>query len=65
MTDIYLPVNIKVKNPVAFYEALDKFHIIKNYDDFFQLVATEVNDLLHRNLRVRILKNNRYKGIET
>ena len=46
MKDGYPPVIIKVENRLAYYEALDKAHTTQDYDDFIQLVAAEVNDLL-------------------
>jgi Fic family protein len=38
------PIVIKVENRLNYYEALDKAHTQKDYDDFIQLVAKEVED---------------------
>ena len=38
----FLPVIIKVANRLEYYDALDKAHTTKDYNDFIQLVATEV-----------------------
>ena len=46
MKDGFLPVIIKVENRLAYYEALDKAHAQKDYDNFIQLVATAVEDSL-------------------
>lgn len=46
MKDGFPPVIIKVENRLAYYEALDKAHTQKDYDDFIQLVATAVEDSL-------------------
>ncbi|KEF39630.1 hypothetical protein M670_00651 [Schinkia azotoformans MEV2011] len=46
MKDGFPPVIIKVENRIAYYEALDKAHTQKDYDDFIQLVATAVEDSL-------------------
>lgn len=42
MKDGFPPVVIKVENRLGYYEALDKAHTQKVYDDFIQLVAKEV-----------------------
>ncbi|MGW9019410.1 Fic family protein [Priestia megaterium] len=39
-------VVIKVENRLAYYEALDKSHTTKNYQDFIQLIVKEVEDSL-------------------
>lgn len=41
MKDGFPPVVIKVENRLGYYEALDKAHTQKVYDDFIQLVAKE------------------------
>ena len=46
------PVIIKVENQIEYYNALDKAHTTKNYNDFIQLVATEVEDSLNLYLSV-------------
>lgn len=46
MKDGFPPVIIKVENRVVYYEALDKAHTQKDFDDFIQLVATAVEDSL-------------------
>lgn len=46
MKDGFPPIVIKVKNRLAYYEALDKSHIKEDYSDFIQLVAQEVKDSL-------------------
>ncbi|PMC36212.1 cell filamentation protein Fic [Bacillus sp. UMB0899] len=46
MKDGYPPVVIKVKNRLAYYEALDISHTNEDYSDFIQLVAEEVEDSL-------------------
>ncbi|MDH2449322.1 Fic family protein (plasmid) [Priestia megaterium] len=38
---------IKVENRLAYYEALDKSHTTKNYQDFIQLIVKEVEDSLN------------------
>lgn len=48
----YPPVIIKVKNRLAYYEALDKAHTTNDYQAFIELVATEVNDSLDLYLSV-------------
>ncbi|WP_078409115.1 Fic family protein [Priestia abyssalis] len=48
----YPPVIIKIKNRLAYYEALDKAHTTKNYDDFIRLVAIEIEDSLDLYLSV-------------
>ncbi|KMY49777.1 Fic family protein [Peribacillus loiseleuriae] len=40
-------VVIKVENRLAYYEALDKSHTTKDYRDFIQLIAKEVEDSLN------------------
>lgn len=40
-------VVIKVENRLAYYEALDKSHTTKDYCDFIQLIAKEVEDSLN------------------
>jgi Fic family protein len=40
-------VVIKVENRLAYYEALDKSHTTKNYQDFIQLIVKEVEDSLN------------------
>ncbi|WP_028394084.1 Fic family protein [Bacillus cihuensis] len=40
-------VVIKVENRLAYYEALDKSHTKKDYRDFIQLIAKEVEDSLN------------------
>jgi Fic family protein len=40
-------VVIKVENRLAYYEALDKSHTTKNYQDFIQLMVKEVEDSLN------------------
>ncbi|MEQ6390604.1 Fic family protein, partial [Bacillaceae bacterium S4-13-58] len=42
----YPPIVIKVENRIAYYEALDKAHAQKEYEDFIMLVAGEVEDSL-------------------
>lgn len=46
MKESYPPVIIKVENRLNYYEALDKAHTQKDYDDFIQLVAKEAEDSL-------------------
>ncbi|MCT2536724.1 Fic family protein [Aquibacillus koreensis] len=41
------PIVIKVENRIAYYEALDKAHTEKEYDDFIKIVASEVEDSLN------------------
>lgn len=41
------PIVIKVENRLAYYEALDKAHTQKEYDDFIKLVEGEVEDSLN------------------
>ena len=57
MNNGYPPVIIKVENRLAYYEALDKAHTTQDYDDFIQLVAAEVNDLL--DLYLSVMGNNK------
>ncbi|MBU9713447.1 Fic family protein [Evansella tamaricis] len=47
MKDGFPPIVIKVENRIAYYEALDKAHTQKEYDDFIKLVAREVEDSLN------------------
>lgn len=47
MKDGYPPVVIKVKNRLAYYEALDISHTQEDYSDFIRLVAEEVEDSLN------------------
>lgn len=46
MKEGYPPVIIKVENRLNYYEALDKAHTQKDYDDFIQLVAKEAEESL-------------------
>jgi Fic family protein len=46
MKNGFPPIVIKVENRLAYYEALDKAHTQKEYDDFIKLVAGEVEDSL-------------------
>ncbi|MFD2762419.1 Fic family protein [Lentibacillus juripiscarius] len=46
MKDGFPPIVIKVENRLDYYEALDKAHTQKDYDDFIQLVAKEAEDSL-------------------
>ncbi|MEN1970375.1 Fic family protein [Lentibacillus sp. N15] len=46
MKNGFPPVVIKVENRLNYYEALDKAHTQKDYDDFIRLVAMEVEDSL-------------------
>ena len=41
MKNGFPPTIIKVENRLNYYEALDKAHVDKNYDDFIQLTANE------------------------
>ena len=52
MKEGFPPVIIKVANRLEYYDALDKAHITKDYNDFIQLVATEVEDSLNLYLSV-------------
>lgn len=56
MKDGFPPIVIKVENRIAYYEALDKAHTKKEYDDFIKLVADEVEDSL--NLYLSIINKN-------
>jgi Fic family protein len=56
MKEGFPPIIIKVNNRLAYYEALDKAHTQKEYDEFIQLVALEVEDSL--NLYLTALNNN-------
>ncbi|MCM3761097.1 Fic family protein [Alkalihalobacillus oceani] len=47
MKDGFPPIVIKVENRLAYYEALDKAHTQKEYDDFIKLVTIEVEDSLN------------------
>lgn len=42
MKNGYPPIVIKVENRLAYYNALDKSHVMKDYQDFIMLVASEV-----------------------
>ncbi|KAB8126109.1 Fic family protein [Gracilibacillus oryzae] len=46
MKDGFPPIVIKVENRIAYYEALDKAHTEKDYNDFIKLVMDEVEDSL-------------------
>ncbi len=50
--DGFPPVIIKVANRLEYYDALDKAHTSKDYHDFIQLVAAEVEDSLNLYLSV-------------
>ena len=52
MKEGFPPVIIKVENRIEYYDALDKAHTTKDYNDFIQLVATEVEDSLNLYLSV-------------
>ena len=52
MKEGFPPVIIKVENRLEYYDALDKAHTTKDYNDFIQLVATEVEDSLDLYLSV-------------
>jgi Fic family protein len=52
MKEGFPPVIIKVANRLEYYDALDKAHTTKDYNDFIQLVATEVEDSLNLYLSV-------------
>ncbi|MGR5878696.1 hypothetical protein ACT7DO_00005 [Bacillus pacificus] len=52
MKDGFPPVIIKVANRLEYYDALDKAHTSKDYHDFIQLVAAEVEDSLNLYLSV-------------
>ena len=52
MKEGFPPVIIKVENRLTYYEALDKAHTVKNYDDFIQLIAKEAEDSLDLYLSV-------------
>ena len=52
MKEGFPPVIIKVANRLEYYDALDKAHRTKDYNDFIQLVATEVEDSLNLYLSV-------------
>jgi Fic family protein len=42
----YPPIIIRVENRLTYYNALDKAHMTENYDDFIELVGTEVESSL-------------------
>jgi len=46
MKEDFPPIVIKVSNRLDYYEALDKAHVEKDYDNFIQLVKMEVEDSL-------------------
>ncbi|MFC0187200.1 Fic family protein [Fictibacillus aquaticus] len=46
------PIIIKIQNRLAYYEALDKAHTTKNYDDFIHLIALETEASLDLYLSV-------------
>ncbi|GAA0437445.1 Fic family protein [Lentibacillus halophilus] len=46
MKDGFPPIVIKVENRLNYYEALDKAHTQKDYDDFIQLVTKEAESSL-------------------
>ncbi|WP_404348090.1 Fic family protein [Sutcliffiella horikoshii] len=48
----YPPIIFKIQNRLAYYEALDKAHTTKNYNDFIHLTALEVEDSLNLYLSV-------------
>ena len=52
MKEGFTPVIIKVANRLEYYDELDKAHTTKDYNDFIQLVATEVEDSLNLYLSV-------------
>ena len=52
MKEGFPPVIIKVANRLEYYDALDKAHTTKDYNDFIQLVATEMEDSLNLYLSV-------------
>ena len=54
MKEGFPPVIIKVANRLEYYDELDKAHTTKDYNDFIQLVATEVEDSLNLYLSVTI-----------
>jgi Fic family protein len=47
MKDGFPPIVIKVENRIAYYDALDKAHTQKEYDEFIKLVSNEVEDSLN------------------
>ena len=47
MKNGFPPIVIKVENRLAYYDALDKAHTQKEYNDFIKLVAGEVEDSLN------------------
>ena len=56
MKDGFPPIVIKVSNRLAYYDALDQAHTKKDYRDFIQLVAKEVEDSL--DLYLSVVKDN-------
>ncbi len=52
MKEGFPPVVIKVANGLEYYDALDRAHTTKDYNDFIQLVVTEVEDSLNLYLSV-------------
>ncbi|WP_404429567.1 Fic family protein [Sutcliffiella horikoshii] len=48
----YPPIIFKIQNRLDYYEALDKAHTTKNYNDFIRLTALEVEDSLNLYLSV-------------
>lgn len=42
----YPPIIIRVENRLTYYDALDKAHTTKDYNDFVELVAKEVEAFL-------------------
>ena len=52
MKDGFPPIVIKVSNRLAYYDALDQAHTQKDYQDFIELVAKEVEDSLDLYLSV-------------
>lgn len=52
MKEGFPPIIIKVENRLQYYETLDKAHTEKDYGDFIQLVAKEVDDSLDLYLNV-------------
>ena len=43
----YTPINIRGENRLAYYNALDKAHTTKEYEDFLTLDAKEVTASLN------------------
>lgn len=52
MKEGFPPIIIKLENRLQYYETLDKAHTEKDYGDFIQLVAKEVDDSLDLYLNV-------------